>query len=757
MARYTTLFGGYHVAEQVIESDEDGSLALARMLAGVPSGAHGIRVDAPSPAVPLGDLDGCWLLELQGAAGNGAVAIRGSARIEVAPGRIRVSGDVYVRPQDGANAASLSLEEMVDAARFGAHWYPQLPFDEYSWYFRSLGTVYDAGKLAVRFERHLWNGVTQEFISRENSGKDTGYMEFDLSGATRHADPALPQQTVAIAGNAILGGETYTARLTKTSPCYRGCKIEVDVMAGRAFPVLAGDGGVAMDFTDIYRAAGMDCTVHIDERTVPSDGALSAIELANALATHRSPAHAGSAWRLWMLIGSAHEDNFGLMFDDTAPHREGVCGFFDMQLPDHPRVSGLVRKQKIGNVPEAFLRTLVHEAGHAFNLFHPKHDVHGVPLGTSIMNQTGDLMMFATEELPFPANIDFAFDDHSRASLIHSPDPQVAPGWKRFGWGHGSLASGVNEPVDAAGLLATREECDGLDLVVVLPEVAYRGEFVKAEFTLTNAGSQPRTVPKGLNLSGGNLRLLVKPPHRELDDVRDLIVACGDRPAVLLEPGQSLHGVAQVFYTNTGFTFRHTGRYQVSAEFDLGDGSRNVVRSQLCTIVIRAPVTQAERRIAHLSLDAAVGKAFAFGDFGVDEAARDRLEVLAREFGASPNGVAATLALANSLGRDMRDLRTGRICRKADSAGAAGHFTAAALAHGTDQVELVRMAMAIVAPTEPDAPVVSMLDAYTGKTPHATAASGDRAGAAGVELAGAARRLFKQCRRSLGRSRADQP
>jgi hypothetical protein len=99
------------------------------------------------------------------------------------------------------------------------------------------------------------------------------------------------------------------------------------------------------------------------------------------------------------------------------------------------------------------LRTLVHEAGRAFNLFHPKHDVHNVPIGTTIMNQTGDAMGFATDANPYPGNITFGFDDHNRTSLIHSPDPQVAPGWKRFGWGHGSLSRGIAEPVDAAGFL----------------------------------------------------------------------------------------------------------------------------------------------------------------------------------------------------------------------------------------------------------------------------------------------------------------
>jgi hypothetical protein len=58
------------------------------------------------------------------------------------------------------------------------------------------------------------------------------------------------------------------------------------------------------------------------------------------------------------------------------------------------------------------------------------------------MNQTGDVMSFASEANPYPCNASFAFAEHDRMSLIHSPDPQVRPGWKPFQWGHGSLSAG---------------------------------------------------------------------------------------------------------------------------------------------------------------------------------------------------------------------------------------------------------------------------------------------------------------------------
>jgi hypothetical protein len=210
----------------------------------------------------------------------------------------------------------------------------------------------------------------------------------------------------------------------------------------------------------------MDFVATINEIDVPEDTELTTTELHNLLAGHQAPATPGDqAWRLWLLVGSRmQEDFFGIMFDEIAPHRQGAAGFHDPELPDSSVIEAGARGQALGNVPLAFLRTLVHEAGHAFNLFHPKADVHNVAIGTTIMNQTGDVISFATAANPYPCTATLGFEDHNLTSLIHSPDPQVKPGWKEFGWGHGSLFGGVPAPTDVAGLRAAEVEPPGLRL-----------------------------------------------------------------------------------------------------------------------------------------------------------------------------------------------------------------------------------------------------------------------------------------------------
>jgi hypothetical protein len=140
-----------------------------------------------------------------------------------------------------------------------------------------------------------------------------------------------------------------------------------------------------------------------DEINIPEDASLTNAELATLLAGHRQP-FTGENWRLWLLVGSSQGDLFGIMFDDDTVPREGAAGFADATLGNDTVIAAAARNQPLNNVPAAFLRTLVHEAGHAFNLFHPKHDVHAPGIGIEIMNQTGDVIGFATAANPYPNN-----------------------------------------------------------------------------------------------------------------------------------------------------------------------------------------------------------------------------------------------------------------------------------------------------------------------------------------------------------------
>lgn len=739
-----------------MEYDEDGSLALARALVRSSSAAADTLPASAGTPLPLkvGVLNGSWYIHLTPQGPHSLVEIRGPMRIEVASPKLRISGDIYVRVPTMSGTPFEVLRPITERPMFfQKNWYPQLSSKEYSWYFRSVGVNYNAGKLVFKFERHLWNSTTQEFIENDSSGKDTGVMELDCRENV-FTHPFLPQPTTKLTGVARIGGEIYDVTATKTSPLYRGCAMEVDAMVNRAFPLTAAAAdGTALTFAGIYRGAGIDCIVTVDRNDLPDDSQLTITEMQTALAINQSAPPDDNAWRMWLLVGSAISGGtLGIMFDSD--HRRGAAGFFDPVLPDNQRISASARNRKIGDISAAFLRTLVHEAGHAFNLFHPKDDVHIIPKGTTIMNQVADIIGFATSTRPFPDNATFGFDDHSGTSLIHSPDPQVAPGWKEFGWGHGSLVRGITEPVDAIGLLRNDPEAGDLTLELLLPEVAFRGEFVTGSFRVTNTGSEPRTISAALNLSQGDLRLWLKSPAEELSDVRDVIHACGDRQTTTLEPGGTLIGNAQVFYTSSGLTFRQSGRYVVSAEFKVGDEIGAVVKSAPVTLIVRAPSTPEEEEIAALTMNDGVGNAFAIGDCGMDSETRRKLEQLAKNYGHTQTGAAAALTLANSLNRNVRDIFSGKVLRETDTGMAQMHFDATSGQVSADT--LVRLVTAVAAPAEPDAPVLDQTMDYLEQGETGAAEAGteslDELGAAADEAAGdsPAERL-RQVRRTFAR------
>jgi hypothetical protein len=672
-----------------------------------------LRVHPPEPALgirpcSLGTLNGSWLLELfpRRPFGFPFNAIRGPMRIESSASRLRVSGDVYVRSLIHPPVATAQLENPLQlATRIRRRWYPSYPQSQYRWYFRSQGVTYSAGLLSFPLERRLWDAATQEF-----TGQDTGTMQLRC----RHTPVRPPwglQPTVQMTGTAVIGGTSYGVTATKTSPYHRGCRVEVDVMANREWPAsaLACGGQQTLTFASVYQGAGMDFIATVNEIDVPEDPELTVAEMHNLLATHRTAAAPGDeTWRLWLLVGSRDQlGNFGIMFDQAAPHREGAVGFFDPTLPDNERIEAAARGEPLGNVPLAFLRTLVHEAGHAFNLFHPKHDIHMPPVGTTIMNQTGDVIGFASAANPYPCTATFAFDDHSGTSLTHSPDPQVKPGWKEFGWGHSATFAGVSEPTDAAGLQIAAEDVPGLQLDLAIPEQIQRGEFVTAQVTVTNTGDQPRSVSAALNLAEGDLWISLVTPAGERVDVRDVVLACGPSRRVDLDPGERLTGQIELLYTSVGLTFDQPGSYSLHAEYDAGETPGELVRSATAEVVVRPATSEPGLELERLTTDADVGLAFALGDDGAAPEAREKLTAVMDTFPETDTGAACAMVIANSAARPLHDLRDGKVARKRDNALADRALEVAA--SGRDASELARLAAAVVSPVEPEGPVVQQV------------------------------------------------
>ena len=700
-------------------------------------GASGADDATPAAACPLALLDGSWLLQLRQPAPPASAPlppIRGVMRIEAKNGVLRVSGDVYVGAASPAAADPLATPALHGTV-IGTSWDPSFPPSEYRWYFRSTASTYAAGVLSISLVRHLWQGSADDFTL-----KDTGSLRLECR-AGAFTLPTLPRPTTQMTGTAVIGGVELAATATKTSDAYRGCAVEVDLMLHRQWPLTAANCAATLThaFETIYRAAGLDFVPTIDRRDVPEDPLLTMAELHALLAAQRLPVPHAHVWRLWMFVGSQDgTGTFGVMFDQVAPHREGVVGFFDTVLPDDSRILPAARNQAIGKVPLAFLRTLTHEAGHAFNLLHPKDDVHPTAVTTTVMNQTGDLMVLATPGNLFPCNATMAFDPHQRASLVHSPDPQVKPGWKAFAYGHGG--GGVPEPVDAAGIHEPPAAPD-LDLAADLPDRAHVGEVLIARLTLTNLGTALARVPPRLSPSSGSLRLEVEGPTGDLV-ARDIVFACGPEGEVALAPGASLQGVMQITYTNRGHVFRRPGTYRLHFVLALPDGRE--ARSAGRDLVVRLPASPAEQEVADAVLRHDVGVALALGDVVPGSTAEAVVAALAAVPTASRTARAMALVMANAAGRKFRDLAAEPVQAAAAGPGVPADPSLARVADPTtskalfeaatadlDDLSTAVLALSVASPVEKNAPVVLLAEERVATAPlGALALDGTGVGAA---------------------------
>ena len=667
-------------------------------------------------------LNGSWLISIWSRYEPINSEIRGPMRIEVAEDIIRISGDVYVN-EVGFDAARIPVKAkspLPGSLVINKNWYPAFAQDEYRWYFRSEGVSYIAsgntGTLEFDFARHLWDPTTEEF-----AGTDNGWMQLECSSPVY--SPSGTRQSMT--GKARIGGEMYNVIATKTSPYYRGCLVEVDVMEGRRWPSFAANCSrtSGFSFQGVYQEAGLDFRVVVDDRNIPEDPQLTNAELHALLAARRDLVAPNDNWHCWLLVGSRMDGTLGVMFDtNNPPHREGAVGFHDPVLPNIAIIAPSARGQQLGDVPQGFLRTLIHEAGHAFNLFHPKHDVHAVPVSTTIMNQTGDVMSFATPANPYPCNSTMAFNEHNRMSLVHSPDPQVKPGWKRFGWGHGSAFSGVPTPSDAMGYSGPKKEVDNLRLDLSLPDEIHRGEYIQANVELTNVSDNTTQVSSAINLSEGDLRVFVVDPSDRNEELRDVAIVCGVRRMVDLSPNESIEGNIQLFYTNRGFKFDQPGRYVVYAEMDLGHGK--VARSERKEVIVRSASKKNERDLESLTMNDEVGLSIALGDFGMSKDAQDKLNDVMDKFTDTETGAACAMIIANSCARDFRDLSSGEVIRKADS-GAAQKALDVALSNLT-ATHATRIATSVVSPRDIEAPVLSQVQSMIESAAKSTYKKGDR-------------------------------
>ncbi len=396
------------------------------------------------------DLNGSWYLQLRSEDGDRKECLSGPLRLHRTErdlaerfGPFLISSDLY-----GHDMGTAGYPEPLSECRLDIHrnWYPQLPWSDYFGHFKCKQdefATYKQGELRFSLDHFLWD--RNWFPNFDKPEVGVCVISCPLQVVIH---PRLPQPTLRVTGHAMIGERRYGLVATKTSPLYRGCRVEVDVMADRFWPAGAHTAdGHWRTFADVFREAGIDIRLSVSKTDIPSDPDLKIDELLDHMSRYREFAPDRRSWRLWMLVASTldldpmkdAEPWFGVMFDKKVTDRswrDGVAVFYDppilLDTDDRELIAPDLEGKRLGDVDVAFLRTALHEAGHAFSLIHTVDDFwQGRKSGRTIMNQTGDVKRNATKNLPFPENIELAFEPQNTLFLTHSPDPKMAPGWSR--------------------------------------------------------------------------------------------------------------------------------------------------------------------------------------------------------------------------------------------------------------------------------------------------------------------------------------
>lgn len=473
----------------------------------------------------------------------------------------------------------------------------------------------------VEHPRVKW-GVEETTIT----GIMTFYHNMELASSTHEAfsrqflKVSIPVQTIheppAPATVQVIrwGTQKRTFLCDKTSAFLRTIDLEIDRIADTELPRAFDTSTVStrspdlpaleLDIPRAYQRAGINMRILSDQEVFApieagEDLNWNEDELHNAMQYHFSQWKDEPQWKLYLLIAT-HFKLYpqhlvtGVMYDsqyrdpDDPFPRQGAAAFYSTM------------QQTWGDLPPAefdrnFLRTCVHELGHALNLLHTFDKDR--PDSASWMNYPWrypygyNLPPGWDGTRDFWQKCRFEFDQEELRHLRHHALMEVIPGGAAFG------ALGHDVPAPMA-LSPQRLETAPIALYVRTRPERYLFHFaepVTVELKLKNQTQAPMVVPDMLNPEFGLLELFIRDPKGQVRRYQPLFKLCGEARTKELPPGEKLYESIFVAYGAGGFYFDEPGEYQIWAVYGAG-GLR--LRSNALRIRIAFPQTPGDEEMA---------------------------------------------------------------------------------------------------------------------------------------------------------------
>ncbi|MGH9349238.1 MAG: hypothetical protein ACRD26_18440 [Vicinamibacterales bacterium] len=402
--------------------------------------------------------------------------------------------------------------------------------------------------------------------------------------------------------------------------------LEIDRMQGTPVVELEHEiSGRKISLQSIYDDAGIELEIRQDQVDLPRRDEVGLADLHAMMSAFRSIEAPPDVMRVHALVLTREQgdpDTLGIMFDfgeddvDGRP-REGFAIFADPHdhLPGGPKAE--------------LLLTLAHELAHCFNLHHPDWEGDSFGSGSTVESYSqADSVRWSLsgnskthlradpgrEVWPGRSNIAFGFVTQDHLAR-HRPSPSemfnvVDPGNFTERRPGATLAMALRQRMarrDRSAFLPA--EGKGVQLRLEAPKQSYVvGEPVVLTVGLHNAGDTSQRVLPLLDPKYRFLNVEVRfPDDPEFSTFQPVLLADarGARMQVL-EPGQSIHDEARVFFGSGGWVFKQAGSYEIRADYPapVPEGRRfedhGRLQSNVLNIIVKEPTTAPDRRARQL-------------------------------------------------------------------------------------------------------------------------------------------------------------
>ncbi len=468
----------------------------------------------------------------------------GSLRIQRSGAAMMASGDLYKKDFCQSPTFCPSFSDQDDRH----HDIPVFPRQQYAYYLRVTRLCQEPGggeSIVLEMEpyrfdyaRRTWGrGDPLSAAVKFSTGPDgIHYWRGDI-------------QT----GSGIVLGQLMMVRI---SPYLRQAVIEIDRVPAANSPYDKHQG----HWEAVFHGAGWQVSVNIsnDDVEEPEDYSWSNAELHQKMLKYRETVDLDKQWHYHLLaVRKLDDEAFGVMYDNTISGvndipREGAAIASQVVFPDEA-CWGECKQKPFGECQIPYIRTAIHEIGHAMMLYHPDN-----PYENYIMQKTVQIAHNAAPPQRFPHNVEWSFSPRDIRLLCHLPDIAIRPGGVSFGTPHDRLPVNVRDEV---------VEAEGLELrVSPLHEIVPIGAPVRINFTLTNRSDKPRLVPGSLSMKTGHVSGRVIDPLGSAQDFATIIRYTRDVMPQELQPADFLSHSVTLLWGTEGPLFPTSGYYRVLLE-----------------------------------------------------------------------------------------------------------------------------------------------------------------------------------------------